>query len=216
MRIVNLNRIKAALQRPLDRIVEAFLEALDILQTHLFRLRMFLVPWDRRRRIHIIRPSVQLFARYGTAAQPRSDSGSLAAGVTELNHEVLALRVRKLDDLAEILHLRVLPEPVVFWRDPPLRCHGRRLYASNTRSALDDASHMGNVPHCVMPIFGGVLTERGEHNAVLQGQAAELKGLEELWHALLAFEDQCSACWWFLGGCEVSCGSQSALVADIY
>jgi hypothetical protein len=38
---------------------------------------------------------------------------------------------------------------------------------------------MREVPGCVMPISSAVLAERGEHDAVLEGQAAEGKGLEE-------------------------------------
>jgi hypothetical protein len=32
---------------------------------------------------------------------------------------------------------------------------------------------MGVVPHCVVPVFGGVLAEGREHDAVLQSDAAD-------------------------------------------
>jgi len=63
-----------------------------------------------------------------------------------------------------------------------------------------------------MPVFGGVLAERGEHDAVLEGEVAQLEGLEELGNRCVVWlrVGGCS-CRRFLRGCKV--GDLSALVS---
>lgn len=61
---------------------------------------------------------------------------------------------------------------------------------------------MRPVPHGVVAVLGGVLAEGREHDAVWEGQTAELEGFEEFGYALLAFFDQSRAGGRFLGWSE--------------
>jgi hypothetical protein len=47
---------------------------------------------------------------------------------------------------------------------------------------------MCEVPICLVAVFGGVLAERREGEAVLNGEATELEGLEELGNFRTAVE----------------------------
>lgn len=53
---------------------------------------------------------------------------------------------------------------------------------------------MGELPAAEVAFVGGVLAERGEENAVLEGEAADGEGLEDLGDR--------SAVWLGVGGCS--------------
>jgi len=136
---VDLNDIKPSLHSPPRSISERLLERLDILKRHLFRLGVLVIPRDRTRRIHVVWPPVEILTRDLAAAQPRRYCGSLAAGVCELNHDLLALAVSEVDDLLERGDLAVFPYTDIFGRDAALRRYSGGFDAGDTWAALDDA-----------------------------------------------------------------------------
>lgn len=122
----------------------------------------------------------------------------------ELNPDLLPLAVSELHDPLQRLHLTVLPQPRVLGCDAALRHDCRRLNEGDAGPALDYATEMSQVPGCMVAILGGVLAEGREHDAVLEGEAAESKGLEELGDGLAIFLGvEGGAGGWFLRGCEV-------------
>ena len=54
-----------------------------------------------------------------------------------------------------------------------------------------------------MSVLRAVLTQRTEHNAILQGQSSQLERSEKLGDILLALRKQGSARWWILLRSEV-------------
>jgi len=55
-----------------------------------------------------------------------------------------------------------------------------------------------------MPVFGGVLTEGGQHDAVLESQTPDFERLEEFWNGLVIWLwVRSRPRWRVLGGCEV-------------
>ena len=140
--IVDLNGIEAGLECALDGVVESFLQILDILQRHLSRLGVVLVPWDGGGSVHIIWPAVEILASNGTGAEPRGDSAGFATGVAELNHDVLVLRVREVDNFLQILDLGVLPESDVFRGDAAVGRDSGGFDAGKAWAALNDAAHL--------------------------------------------------------------------------
>lgn len=60
------------------------------------------------------------------------------------------------------------------------------------------------MPGCVVAILCRVLAQWREHDAVLEGEAAEGEGLEELGNGLAIFlGNEGGAGGWFLRGCKV-------------
>jgi hypothetical protein len=47
--------------------------------------------------------------------------------------------------------------------------------------------------HCVVAVWSGVLAERTQHDAVLEGETSELEGLEELWDIFPAVGEEGSS-----------------------
>lgn len=80
----------------------------------------------------------------------------------KLDADELVLRMREFGDLAERLDLRVLPDTGIFGCDTSFGNDGGRFNEGETRSALDDATKMGEVPWRVVAIFRRVLAEWGE------------------------------------------------------
>jgi len=108
--IVNLNYIKPCLECTLKSSYPRNLEVLDILQRHLLRRGMVLVPRNGTRSNDLVRPATNFTCSNSTASKPWSDRGGFTTRVSELDCDELTLRVSKLDGLAERLDLTVLPE----------------------------------------------------------------------------------------------------------
>ena len=106
--------------------------------------------------------------------EPGSDRRCLTPSVGNLKTNLLALTVGKFDDSLERSHLRVFPETAVFGGNATLRCNGGRLNHCETRASLDDSTQVGHLPVSVVAIFGRILTQRGQHNAVLEGGVPNL------------------------------------------
>lgn len=77
-----------------------------------------------------------------------------------LECDLLALTVCKVDYTLQGSLLRILPKTAVFRGDSSLRSHSGGLDHGKTRSALDDASHVCQVPIGLMAVLGRVLAKR--------------------------------------------------------
>jgi len=203
--IVDLDGVETDVEGALDGVGVRLLEALDVVQRHLARVRVLLVPWDRGRGDHIVRPAVEVLACDLAARQPRRHGAGFAAGVRELDHDLLVLRVRELHDARDGFFLAVLPQADVFGRDAAFGGHGGGFDAGQAWSALHDAADVCGVPFGVVAVLGAVLAERRQHNAVLEGGAPDLERVEELWDVLcgLALTDDGGTCSWVLHWCEI-------------
>lgn len=98
----------------------------------------------------------------------------------ELDPNLLALAMCEFDDLPQRLDLAIFPKAAIFGCDSALCCDGSSFDHAQAWAAQDDAAQVRKVPWCVVAVFGTVLAEGGEHDAVLEGGAAEGEGLEEL------------------------------------
>lgn len=137
---VDLNGIKPSLQGTLNRVCEGDLELDDILHRHLSRAGMVLIPRNGARGVDIIRPAIELLTGNSAGREPWCNSACFPASVAELDHHLLALTVRELDDFAEILDLAVFPESVVFRRDSSVCCDCRGFDARDAGATLNDTA----------------------------------------------------------------------------
>nr|POF17903.1 hypothetical protein CFP56_13315 [Quercus suber] len=170
---------------------------------HLARSGVLLVPGDGRGRPDVVGPAVQLLGRDSAGAQPRRHGARFAAGVGQLDHDVLVLAVDELDDAAHRFDLRVFPQADVFRRDAPLGGHGGGFDARQARPALGDAANVGFVPRRVVSVLRGVLAEGGEHDPVLDRHASDRHRFEELGHVFLTRDNHGGPSRGSLGGGEV-------------
>lgn len=112
--------------------------------------------------------------------------------------------MRELGDCLERGDLRILPEPGVFGGDSALRHYGCGFDHGEARAALDDAAEVGEMPGGVVAVLGGVLAEGGEHDAVLEGDAADGERLEEFGDRVaIRLGGGGRSCWRLLGGSVV-------------
>jgi len=103
---------------------------------------MILIPRNRARGIHLIRPAIQVFPRDCAGGEPGGDGAGFATRVAELDHDLLALGVGELDDSCQVLDLRVFPEADVFRGDAALGSYCCGFHAGDARAALDYAAHL--------------------------------------------------------------------------
>jgi hypothetical protein len=120
---VDFDGVETSFQSTLHGRGKSSLEVLDILGGHLLWFGVEVVPWDGTRGVHIVWPAVQVLASNSARREPGRHGTGLSACVAQLNHHLLALTVRKLDDFLQVLDLAVLPKAHVFrsdaalWRD---------------------------------------------------------------------------------------------------
>ena len=143
VRAVDLDDVEAGSQRAVRGGREGGFELLDLGSGHgvwlcqAFRVR------DLARRFDVVGPAADHGARDIAGAEPGSHGAGFAAGVAELDADLLVLRVGELDDPPEGLDLAVLPQTAVFGRDATFREHGGGFNKREPRSALDYAAEMG-------------------------------------------------------------------------
>jgi hypothetical protein len=218
---VNLDSIEPCFQRTLDRSRKSSLEVFDVLQSHLLRFGMGIIPRNRARSVNVVWPAVQLFSSDCSRRQPWRHGARFPACVPQLDHHLLTLAVSELDHFVQVLDLTVLPETHVFGSDAALRSDRSSFDTGNSWSALDDAAHVlevyqrvtslgvrlgitySDVPHGVVAIVSRVLAQRRERDAVVESETTELERLEQLRDALGLFGDQSSTCWRVLSRGEV-------------
>lgn len=180
MRVMDFNDINPRFHRPLRRRHEGHLKLLNLLERHSFRI--WEVPWrkgDSTRRQHIFRPPPDSLRRHSPSTQPRRHTTRLPPRMRKLNSDFLPLGVRELNRSLKRLDLGILPQPAVFRGDPALGDDGGGFDHCQPRAALQDAAQVREVPRGVVAVFGRVLAEGGEHDAVLEGEGAEGEGGEE-------------------------------------
>ncbi|EAU32853.1 conserved hypothetical protein [Aspergillus terreus NIH2624] len=137
--------------------------------------------------LDVVRPAADLFGGDGAGAgHPGGDGAGLAAGVGDLDADLLALAVDEVDDAAHGGDLGVLPEADVLGGDAALGQHGGGLDHHQAGAALGDAAQMGDVVVGHVAILGRVLAEGGKAQAVLKGDAADGQRLIELGDGLAA------------------------------
>ncbi len=73
--------------------------------------------------------------------------------MSQLNSNMLVLAMSELHNLPQRLNLAVFPKSAVLRRDSAFRSHGCRFYNRQSGTALDDATQVGEVPCCLVPVF---------------------------------------------------------------
>ena len=117
MRRMDLNDVEASPNRTFRSLDEAGDDPSDAVFRQLFRNGVALAVRERTGADDVLRPSALVFLRDGAGVDEDGDGGRLATRVRELDADLLALRVRKLDDLRPGLGLLVVPDPGVLRTD---------------------------------------------------------------------------------------------------
>ena len=115
--------------------------------------------------------------------QPRRNHTGLPSRMRQLNTNLLSLGVGKFHKLLESplpLNLAIIPNPQILRRDSPLWRDGGGFYDRQSRTARDDATQVREMPWRGVPVSRGVLAERREHDAILERDAPDLDGREDL------------------------------------
>lgn len=180
---VDLDNIEAGLDGTLGGLDPVLLQLLNVLKSQSLGDGVDGVLGDGRGSDDLVGPAADLLGGDGVGAQPRSDARRLAAGVCELDGNLLVLAVGKGGDALEGLDLAVLPETEVLGRDTTVGLHGGGLHDAQAGAALDDATQVCEVPVVGVAILGRVLAQRREEEAVLEGGATDGEGSEELGRA---------------------------------
>lgn len=162
VRSVDLDDVETSLETAFDSLLERLFEILNVLLCHLLRRCVLFVERNGAGTVHVVRPAVQLLRRDVAHAEPGCDGARFAACVCELDGDFLVLGVCEFDEFAERLDLRVLPDTAIFGRDAAFGLDGSRFDKGKTRSALDNAANVGEMPVGLVTVDGGVLAKRGE------------------------------------------------------
>jgi hypothetical protein len=99
---VDLDDIDAGRNRTARSVTECSDGSLDVRGCHCAWVRHCVEERDRGRRDNVARPPAVDLGRDERGVQPRRDHRRLAAGVRELDRNLLALRVREVDDLCAV------------------------------------------------------------------------------------------------------------------
>jgi hypothetical protein len=162
VRVVDLDGVEPGFQGALRGGDEGGFEVLDVGFGHGFGHGEACRVRDRAGGFDVIGPAVGGFAGGVARAEPGGDGAGFAAGVAELDADVLALRVGEFDDPAERFDLAVLPETAVFGGDAAFGLDGRGFHEGDAGATLDYPAKVGEVPVCQVAVPGGVLAEWGE------------------------------------------------------
>lgn len=106
---VDLDNIESGLDGTLGGLNPVLLQLLNVLKSQSLGDRVDGVLGDGRGSDNLVGPAANLLGGDGIGAQPRSDARCLAAGVCELDGDLLVLGVGKGGDALEGLDLAVLP-----------------------------------------------------------------------------------------------------------
>lgn len=216
MGVVDLDGVEAGFEGAADRVGVRGLEVRDVLERHLARLGVVFVPGDRGGTVHVVGPAAEVFWGDGAGGEPGGDGRGFAAGVRELDHDLLVLRMSELDHAGDGRDLRVFPEPDVLGGDAAVRGHCGGLDTCQAWAALGDAADVSHMPIGIMSVLRAVLTQRTEHDAVLKGYTADLERVEELGDIRggFALRDESSARGRVLERCEVGDARSSSVLVS--
>lgn len=95
------------------------------------------------------------FGSLGNSAssQPRGDGTGFPPRMSQLDTDLLALTMGKVDGIFQRGHLRILPQARVFRSDSTLWCYGSSFNHRQTWTPLDDSAKMSLVPCRVVPVY---------------------------------------------------------------
>ena len=138
VRAMNLNHVEPSLDRTLRGISKRRDDLLDPLLRQLLRDDPPVRERDRARAVHLVRPAALVLERGRAHVDEGRERGRLAAGVRELDRDLLVLGVRELDDLGPRGRLLVRPDSSIFWGDAAFGEDGARFDYGQTGSASED------------------------------------------------------------------------------
>jgi hypothetical protein len=169
-----------------------------------------LIVGDCGRSLDVIGPASVFFCGDGAEGEPRGDGAGFAAGVAELDGDFLALGMGELNDAVQWLisiryqltlrkgnwgkekierreegetnlDLSIFPQPRILRCDSSLRHHSCSLHHCESRTSRHNAPQMSHMPSGMFAIICTVLTQRAQHDPILERHAADGEGREELW-----------------------------------
>lgn len=201
MGAVDLDGVDARFDSTASGISEALHQPLDLGHRHLLRRRVPLVPGDRTRGPQVVGPTTNLgrgdfMPRRGDV--PGAEGAGLAAGVGQLDADLLALRVNEIDDALERGDLAVLPQAAVLGRDAAVGGDGGGLDDGQGGAAQGEGPQVHQVPVRQVAVVGRVHAHRADGKPVLEGHAPEGERCEERGHLGARVEGRPG--WGALGG----------------
>ena len=140
MRAMDLDYVEPGPNRPLRRVRKALHDASDALLGEGLRHRVRLIVRQYARAVHLVRPAALVLERGRAHVDEGRERGRLAAGVRELDRDLLVLGVRELDDFGPRGGLLVRPDSGIFWGDAALGEDGARFDDGQTGSASEDSA----------------------------------------------------------------------------
>lgn len=138
---MNLNHVETDLHGTFRSINKCLLDPLDTLLREFMRAREALGVLNCARRDDIVRPAVQIFGGSRAEIEPRRDGGRFTTCMSNLDADLLVLRVRESHDIGKRGSLLVIPETEIFRSDSTFWRNSSRLRERETRSARNYAAN---------------------------------------------------------------------------
>lgn len=138
---MNLNHVETDLHGTFRSINKCLLDPLDTLLREFMWMREALGVLNCTRRDNIVRPTIQIFGGSRAEIEPRRDGGRFTTCMSDLDPDLLVLRVREGHDIGKSSSLLVIPETEIFRSNSTLWGNSSRLGERETRSARNYASN---------------------------------------------------------------------------
>lgn len=179
---VDLNDIKASLNRTLGSLSKLLDKPLDLMGGQFLGMSVVLVEGNRTGANHVLWPSASALIGHGlvrSATNPRRESARLAAGVANLNGSLDALAVDEVGDSAQRSDLGVLPQARVLGGDAAAGLNGGGFDKDEARAVERQLAEMHQVVVGQVAVVGAVLAHGRHDDAVVQLDGAHAQRREE-------------------------------------
>ena len=179
---MDLEDVKAGVERAFARIDVGLYHALDIGVVHLYGYRAARFYWHRAGRIAAPGRLALFCVRVGERREaiPRRPGRDLAPGMSELYRAQRALFVQKIGDAPPGAHLFVVVNARAGVGLAREFFYGGFFHEHDAGAAHRKFSQMHQMPICGRTVLGQVLRHRRNNDAVARGHAAQCDGCEKV------------------------------------
>lgn len=182
MSTVELNDIKASLDRALGGLSKLLDKPLDLLDGQFLGMSVVLVEGNRAGANDVVWPSANALVGHSlvrSAANPRSEGACLAAGVGDLNSSLNTLAVNEVGDPAQRCNLGVLPQARVLGGDAAAGLNGGGFDEDEAGAVQRQLAEMHQVIVGQVAVVGAVLAHGRHDDAVVKLDGANAQRREE-------------------------------------